>query len=147
LPVRAIGFVRFRTLAGNPDTPADEADVSITASISDVFDAALADYVGDLRLRTRVRMTDRLNGPTGAETGTVEDFNLNFLVPCAATPDTPGSDCTTVTSADAVVPGFVVEGRRTVWEQGFVQLYDKGADGSIATPDDNLFATQGLFVP
>ncbi len=41
---------------------------------------------------------------------------------------------------------MVVESRRTIWELGTVQVYDQGPDGTISTPDDALFATQGLFI-
>jgi hypothetical protein len=42
-----------------------------------------------------------------------------------------------VTTADALVPGTVLEGKRTVWALDAVKVYSGG----------NLFATQGLFVP
>jgi glucose/arabinose dehydrogenase/PKD repeat protein len=147
LPARSIGYVRFRTVVGDPDTPADEADVRITAYIPDVFDENLFDYVGDLRARTRIRLTDRQHGPSVAETGTVEDFTLNFFVPCTGTPDTSGSACSTQTTGDALIPGLVGESARAIWDLGPVRLYDHGPDGTIATADDALFATQGLFVP
>ena len=147
LPARSIGYVRLRTVLGDPDTPADEADVSMAAYIPDVFDEGLSDYVGDLRARTRIRLTDRQHGPSVAETGTVEDFTLNFLVPCTVTLDTSGSICSTQTTGDALIPGLVVESERTIWDLGPVRLYDHGPDGTIATADDALFATQGVFIP
>ena len=149
MSVRSIGFVHFRSRLGNDSTPADEADVEITASISDVFRAGstLTDYVGDLRMRARLRLTDRLSGSTAVDPGTVDDFFLNVRMPCTPTAEPSGSTCAAHTTADALFPGFVVESRRTLWDLGAVQVFDGGSDGSTSTPGDTLFATQGLFVP
>ena len=108
----------------------------IIASISDVLDATtgLTDYVGSLRARTILRATDRLNGPTAADAATVSDFPLDIPVPCTATLDLSGSTCQTETTADAVIPGMVVESRRTIWELGAVQVYDQGPDGRSRPP-------------
>jgi hypothetical protein len=52
------------------------------------------------------------------------------------------------TSANAVVPGSLHEGRRTIWQMGDVRVLDGGVDGDADTAGDNrLFATQGIFVP
>ena len=146
---RSIGYVQFRSRLGNDGTPADEADVEITASISDVFRAGSVptDYVGDLRMRARLQMTDKLNGSAVVDPATVNDFFLNVPMPCTPTADLSGSRCEAHTTADALFPGFVVESRRTLWELGAVQVFDGGVDGSTATLGDTLFATQGLFVP
>ncbi len=45
------------------------------------------------------------------------------------------------------MPGIVVENSRSVWEFDRVNLFDGGPDGSLATQDSSLFATQGVFVP
>jgi hypothetical protein len=117
-----------------------------------VFDVltspGLADYTGELQASVSLRITDRINGATGAESGTVQDTPFRFTVPCDATPSDPaGSSCSTITSADAVVPGSVVEGRRAIWAMGPTQLFDGGADGVASTTPNTLFATQGIFVP
>ncbi len=147
--MRSIGFVQFRSRLGNESTPADEADVEITATISDVFSAGAVptDYLGDLRMAARLRLTDRLSGLGTADPGTVDDFFLDVRMPCTATAGSGGSTCAAQTTADALFPGFVVESRRTLWDLGAVQVFDGGADGSTSTPGDTLFATQGLFVP
>ena len=41
----------------------------------------------------------------------------------------------------------VLEIKRMIWELGQTQVYDGGADGLAATPGNNLFAVQGVFVP
>jgi hypothetical protein len=45
------------------------------------------------------------------------------------------------------MPGAVVEGKRAIWQMGQAQVFDGGPDGNVATADNTLFATQGLFVP
>ena len=111
-------------------------------------------YCGvDLHARTMfLRVTDRDNGccPTGQpDAGTVVDSPLSFTLTCAATSDTTiGSTCSIATTADALVPGMVTEGKRAIWQVGQVQVTDGGEDGITATAADNtLFAKQGLFVP
>ena len=48
-------------IPGNPATQADEADVALSVSISDVRRKSdLADYGGELEARTTLRLTDRL---------------------------------------------------------------------------------------
>jgi hypothetical protein len=52
------------------------------------------------------------------------------------------------TTLDAVQPGMVPEGKRSVWELGSIEVYDGGADDLAATPSGNtLFARQGVYVP
>ena len=68
-------------------------------------------------------------------------------MPCATTGTTEGSTCSAATTADALIPGFVVEGKRSVWQLDKVEVFDGGPDGDVATPDNTLFATQGVFVP
>ena len=53
-----------------------------------------------------------------------------------------------MTTADALVPDTIKEGRRAIWQAGTVRVYDGGPDGLASTTGDNtLFATQGVFVP
>jgi hypothetical protein len=141
-PPKSVSVVRLFTLTGNPATSADEADVLIDATITDVYErATLADYSGNLSVETPLRITDKLNTPHpgGPGAGTVSDTALGFDVPCAATPDTTiGASCALATSYDALVPGAVTEGRRSIWALGQVDVRDSGG-----AP----FMRQGLFVP
>jgi hypothetical protein len=70
-------------------------------------------------------------------------------VACAPTTDILiGSTCSSTTTADAILPGFVLERKRSVWQLGQVQVFDGGSDGDADTTGDNtLFVEQGLFVP
>ena len=117
-------------------------------SITDVREAAgLADYTGELNQVTNLRITDRANG-TGNESATVQDTPLSATVPCTATPETTrGSTCSISTTMDALVPGSVPEGKRSIWALGQVQVFDGGPDGVAATAGNSLFAVQGVFVP
>jgi hypothetical protein len=69
----------------------------------------------------------------------VSDTTLGFDLPCTATDDTTvGSTCALSTTYDALVPGAVTEGRRSIWALGQVEVRDSGG-----AP----FMRQGIFVP
>jgi len=140
---------------GNVATAADEADVNVVVSVTDVRKLDLSDYTGQLELRPTVEITDRNNGP--AEVGEGEPFDLSIPVPCSTTgaagmPNAVGSTCSVTTSVDAVYPSpgnlAVRESRRSNWEMSDVRVYDGGPDGLASSRTGNtLFATQGVFVP
>lgn len=69
-------------------------------------------------------------------------------IPCTPTPSTSiGSDCSTATTANAVVPGIVTAGSRALWQLDQWRVDDGGPDGDVATPGNTVFARQGIFVP
>lgn len=145
LPVNSTGFVRYSAVIGDPNTTASEADVRLEAQVTDVRGSGtLADYLAELRVTANVRLTQRVR-----PSQTVVDFPFNWSVGCSATPDPNiGSTCATVTSANAVIPGSVVERDRASWELGQIQVQDGGDDGVGSTESDNtVFMRQGLFVP
>jgi hypothetical protein len=153
-PAKSIGLVRYGVHIGDPATPADEADVRIIVSVTDVRSKSdLSDYAGELALSQGLRLTDRDNTPYpgGPGPGTVTDTTLPITIPCAATADTTvGSTCAIDTTVDAIVPGTVKEGARAVWELAQVKVYDGGSDGDAETTagaDNTLFMDEGLFVP
>ncbi len=134
-PVRATGLVQYAALAG---------DVRITVALKDVYDQQpLGDYSGELRVRTGLRITDKLNTPHpgGPGAATVSDTTLGATVTCTVTadPDT-GAACNLLTSANTLVPGTVTAGKRSVWGLGQVQVDDGGADGDAYTPGDNTLS-------
>jgi hypothetical protein len=161
------GVVRLNVRAGVPSTTADEADVLIRAVLADVRCNAPSslcgspndfssppDYAGDLAGSVGLRITDRNNAPfpdpaTGRGPGTVVDQSLTFAIPCAETSSTSrGSACSVETTADALVPGTVLEQQRANWELGEVRVLDGGADGDPGTADGpQVFLRQGVFVP
>ena len=128
------GFAGFEVLGGSPSTPADDADVRVQVSITDVRRRAdMADYTGNLQASTTVRVTDRVEG-----TSTVSDIALPVQVPCAATAGDVGSTCAVTTTLDAINPGTVDEGSRAVWQLSGFELLDASAE---------VFARPGVFVP
>jgi hypothetical protein len=157
------GTVRFDTKIGAAGPPED-SDVRIVTGITDVrcntvFAAcgsanatAGPDYTGELRASFRLRLTDKFNGSSpagGTDPATVQDTAFPFTVGCSATVATTiGSTCSVTTSANAVMPGVVLENRRAIWELAAVQVFDGGSDGVATTTADNLlFMDQGIFVP
>jgi hypothetical protein len=149
-PARFAGTVKLAVKPGNLATPVDEADNAVTVSISDVRrQQNLADYTGELRFRTSLRITDKQNGTAGTAGGTVQDFAFAFVIPCTATASTTvGSNCNLTTSLDTLTPGMVREGKRTVTHMSDILVYDGGADSDGDTQGDNtLFAWEGIFTP
>jgi hypothetical protein len=159
----SVGFVKLAVVVGNPGTPADEADVNIDASITDVrcsgftpacLGGAGSDYEGSLLLDVDLRMTDKFNGPSQNMSATVQDTSLRVPLTCVAA-DPGGSTCSVDTSADAVIPGMVHEGVRSVWQPGQVSIRDAGPNGTgyancpptCGDGDEATFLRQGVFVP
>jgi hypothetical protein len=135
-PAATVGSVRYRVAPG---------DVKIDVNISGVLtQPSLSPYSGELALQGALRITDRNNTPNpgGPGAATVQDGSFPVTVPCAT------SHCAVATTANAVMPGSVLEGKRAIWELGQVQVYDAGADGLASTTGDNtLFMDEGVFVP
>jgi uncharacterized repeat protein (TIGR01451 family) len=128
--VSSIGYVKLVVRSG---------DVAESVSMTDVRNrGSLSDYTGNLEETANVRVTDRGNGAP-EDQGTVEDVPFGTTVPCTATPDSAtGATCAIDTTFNALAPGMVVDGRRSIWQLDQIQLLD----GSN-TP----FAVQGIFVP
>jgi hypothetical protein len=150
-PANFVGNVLLRTINGDPLTPADEADVVVTAHVDDVRlkSNPVDDYTGQLGVRLLLRITDRYNGAGSAETGTGQDTEILIPVPCTATSGggSVGADCDVTTSVDSVTPGAVPELKRAIWQLGRIEVLDGGADGLLSTNDNTVFARQGVFVP
>ena len=149
LPARSVGSIRMSAVLGDTSTAQNEADVKITGSISDVLDVTrdLGDYTGELRGQIGIRLTDKQNGPSGNDAGTARDFTLRFTMLCTPTVGSGGSDCAANTTANSVIPGMVVEGKRAIWQISSVTVQDGGSDGVGSTMPNATFATQGVFVP
>jgi hypothetical protein len=144
------GSVTYNVVVGDLNTPANEADVRVDASLTDVRrQGSLADYSGELGVVQLVQITDRRNGSSQSEPATVEPTPFRFTIPCAGTSDTGiGGTCSLSSTFDAILPGSVVEGKRAIWELNGVDVFDGGADGQAATTGDNtLFEKQAIFVP
>ena len=151
-PAKSVSQVKLATVLGDPATPADEADIKITADINDVYTkpstTPLTDYNGEVGVRFGLQITDKLNGSVPQDSATTVDTVGGFTVPCVATPDsTVGATCTVTTTADTLIPGMIKEGARTMWQLGQVSVNDGGADGVALTDPNATFMRQGIFVP
>jgi hypothetical protein len=141
---------------GNTATEADEADVTISASLGDVRRSSDgSDFVGRVALATTLRVTDRNSGFAGGLSGTVRDFPLAIPVTCTATVGSAGSNCLASTSADAAIPGLAKEGERSIVSVAGMTVKDPGPDLSFGFPcpptcstgDESVFLRQGVFTP
>jgi hypothetical protein len=145
--------VKVIGLAGITGNQTDEADIAMQVRIDDVRNKAnLTDYTGQLRVRAEYRrQTDKENAigtASPVEAATSIDAAWSFSVQCAATADpTIGSNCDLTTTRDAITPGSIKEGKRLVLELGRIQVWDGGSDGQNSTQINDLFLTQGIFVP
>jgi subtilisin family serine protease len=146
---RSVGSVRFDVTAGDSGTVANEADVLVNVSMTDVRNKSdLADYTGQLQETTNARITDRNNDPGADEPATAQDVALAATVPCTATSDTTvGATCSLSTSLNVLMPGAVVEEERANWELAQIRVFDGGSDGVASTSGNTLFAHQGIFIP
>ena len=161
-PANSVGFVKLDVKVGVPGPPED-SDVLISASISDVRCKAGttacgaanaadgADYTGELQGNATIRITDHWNAVApggGPDTATVVDIPFPVAATCANTASTAeGGLCTSNTSANAVVPGSVLDGKRAIVEVGQITITDGGPDGVNATTPNTLFEVQGIFIP
>jgi Acetyl xylan esterase (AXE1) len=156
---RGAGYVRLNVIVGDPGTAADEADIGIVMSTSDVRNSSdSSDYTGQVILRTAMRITDRSNG-SGADPGTVQDVDFSLPVDCVATANPrAGSMCSVNTTADTLVPGFAREGGRAVISTESVSVLDAGPDDTLAPPvgdcppacgsgDESTFLREGVLAP
>ena len=158
----SVGFVKLDVKVGVPGPPED-SDVLISSSISDVRCKAGttacgnanaadgADYTGELQGNATIRITDHWNAVApggGPDAATVVDIPFPVAATCANTASTAeGGLCTSNTSANAVVPGSVLDGKRAIVEIGQITITDGGPDGVNATSPNTLFGVQGIFIP
>jgi hypothetical protein len=158
----SVAFAKLDVKVGVPGPPED-SDVLISASISDVRCKAGttacgnanaadgADYTGELQGNATIRITDHWNAVApggGPDAATVVDIPYPVAATCANTASTAeGGVCTANTSANAVVPGSVLDGKRAIVEIGQITITDGGPDGVNATSPNTLFGVQGIFIP
>jgi hypothetical protein len=158
----SVGFVRLTVKVGIPGPPED-SDVLIVASISDVRcitgttacgnanTADGPDYTGEVQGNAQIQITDHWNAVApggGPDAATVVSIPFPVGATCANTADAAiGGLCSANTSANAVVPGAVKDGKRAIVEIGQIQITDGGDDGLNATTPNTLFEVQGIFIP
>ena len=156
------GFIKLGVVVGVPGPP-DDSNVNFVASISDVRCKAGvaacgaanaadgADYTGELEGTAQIRISDHFNAVApggGTDPGTVIDIPFPVVTGCVSTASTAvGSLCSISTTANAVVPGAVKDGKRAIVEVGQIQIFDGGTDGVAASDPNTLFEVQGIFIP
>ena len=156
------GFVKLDVKVGVVGPP-DDSDVNITANISDVRckagttacgnanSADGADYTGQVQGNATIRITDHYNAVApggGTDAATVVDIPFPVPATCANTASTSeGGLCTANTSANATVPGSVLDAKRANVEVGQITITDGGPDGQNGTTPNTLAFVQGIFIP
>jgi hypothetical protein len=156
------GFVKLDVKVGVVGPP-DDSDVNITANISDVRCKAGttacgnanaadgADYTGQVQGNATIRITDHYNAVApggGTDAATVVDIPFPVPATCANTASTSeGGLCTANTSANATVPGAVLDAKRANIEVGQITITDGGADGQNGTTPNTVAFIQGIFIP
>jgi len=154
----SIGSLRHGVQVGAPGPPDDSndkiifslTDVRCVSGVTACSGGALSDYTGELEVVVSMRITDKNNSVApggGSDAATVADTPYSFIAPCAATAGAAGASCALTSSANALTPGLILDGKRTLVEFGRARVFDGGPDGLVATAPNTLFATQGLFVP
>ena len=150
------GSVRLDAVVGDPGTAENEADMRIAARVGDVrcglefvggCDPGAVDYAGPLSLEMDARVIDRGNGPAGVDGATVADQSIAVPIQCAATAGGEGSLCAVDTTLNAVAPGTVQEGRRSIWQLASLRVLDAGPDGNVGSGDEAPFQVAGVFAP
>jgi hypothetical protein len=133
-------------------TNGNQANVAITASLTDIQSTGGGDYNpnpsgADLTAVTRLRFTDKANGYGGLP-ATATEYDFKVPIDCSSTSKhSIGSTCSANTTANVLIPGLIQEQRQTVVQAFRVRIDDSGANGIRGDSDDRIFATQGVFVP
>ncbi len=151
------GSARLDVVVGNPATTADEADLKIASTLTDVRNVSDgSDYTGRVLLSSQLRITDRSNGSFETTPATTADTSFSVPILCVATGGANGANCTITTTADTLVPGFAKEGARAAIAALQMHVKDAGADGNVLTAtcpptcgtgDEFTYLRQGVFAP
>jgi hypothetical protein len=158
----AVGFAKITVKVGVVGPPED-SDVMLIANATDIrCKAGVAacgsvnaadgpDYTGQVQGTAQIRISDHWNAIApggGPDPATVQDIPFPVNGSCVATADTAiGGTCSANTSANAVVPGSVLDGKRAVVGIGQIQFNDGGAGGVAGAADATIFGVQGIFIP
>ncbi len=163
---RGAGNSRLSVLPGDPATGADEADVQLSLSATDVRcrvanaacpGGAGSDYSGRVAGAYGIRLTDSFNGRLQSLPGTMQNTSWYLPAQCTANADpVRGSSCAASTTLDTLVPGIVREGGRTVASLSSITVNDAGPNGtgygagcplSCGDGDESVFMRSSLFTP
>ena len=156
--------LRLKVVNGGVGLPQDDPDVLVDMPLSDIRCVSTsascgspnasgpADYDGEVRLAWTFRSSDHFNAVApggGTDVATVSDHSIGRAISCTGTASTStGSACSLSTSMNAMIPGAVKSGKRTVSGVDDVRVEDGGADGDGDTTADNtVFLRPGVFLP
>ena len=144
-PARSVGHVSLEAAPGDIRITVNLTDVRCRVAFFACPGGPQSDYAAELQGWLRdVQVTDHEGAPS-----TITGFApLVFAIPCTATPSSDaGGTCAVATTVNAIVPGAINAGQRAIWQLKAVEVFDGGGDGEANTDDNELFATQGVFVP
>jgi hypothetical protein len=150
---QATGSAQLTVVRGDLSTAADEADVSLGLSATDVRDRLSGgDYTPnsggpDVTLVYKLRVTDSANGASQTDPGTTTDLDFRVPANCTASAGAQGADCNVSTSADGVMPGVIKEAKDMVLQTFRIRVDDAGQNAAPGDGDDRNFAMQGIYVP
>lgn len=158
----AVAHARVAVVVGAPGPP-DDSDVKLSGASTDIRckpgvtacgpanAAGGPDYTGELQANAMIRITDHFSAVApggGTDPATVTDIPFPTNVSCTATASTAiGGSCAVSTTANAIVPGAVKDGKRAVVETHQINVIDGGPDGLVGTAPNTMLAVQGIFIP
>ncbi|MGH2979072.1 MAG: hypothetical protein ACRDLQ_05485 [Solirubrobacterales bacterium] len=158
----AVAHARVSVVVGVPGAP-DDSDVKLSGASTDIRcktgvaacgstnAAGGPDYTGELQANATIRITDHFSALApggGTDPATVTDIPFPTTVSCTATASTSiGSACSVATTANAIVPGSVKDGKRAIVETREIFAIDGGPDGLVGTEPNTRLAMQGIFIP
>ena len=157
----------------DPSNGTDTEDLSIRVSQTDVLcavggvvgcTAAGADYTAPLVVQIGMRITDHSSGAAACTNATgsppcipatVQDKIFSFQMTCTATAGANGGSCSSTTTADTLVPGFVKEQQSGVVEIFSLTVSDMGPDGGVGggcpptcgSGDETRYLEESAFLP
>jgi hypothetical protein len=150
---QATGSAQLTAVRGDLSTAADEADLSLVLSATDVRDRQSdADYTPnpsgpDVTLVYKLRVTDSANGSSQSDPATATDVDFEVPANCAATGGPEGAGCSVSTSADGVMPDVIKEAKDMVLQTFRIRVDDAGQNAITGDGDDRNFAMQGIYIP
>lgn len=161
----SLARIKYRSVIGPPGPP-DDSDIDLIIGITDIRcsvtnaacpGGAYSDFTGKILVKATVRLTDKLNGSPAVDAATVEDFDLEVPVQCVTTASTTiGGACNLITRINTLIPGAVLDGKRSVYALSDVQTLDPGPNGTgfdagcpttCGDGDESTFLRSGIFVP
>ena len=102
--------------------------MNLITSITDVRNATdLTDYTGNLEMRVPLRITDKSNTPYPGRPGTGHRPGLHLHLERPLHRERRPQhrlDCSLATTADTLLPGSALEGRRAIWQTREIEVRD-----------------------